>query len=216
MHAIDENTGAVVISFVAERLAAVRIKKPARPADASDGHASAGDEVDCLCCGTTFYRLKANQKFCSPRCRKQSHQVADRERNPKNSSCSPSVRRTNYIALRRARDLAEMLYSMPPGERLGFMKRLVDDARGGDAALRSILTNPHLLRASPADRHLFYRRCPASYVTISQAAHAYCKKTWGTGVVRVVRGMAEEPATGVLPHEASSSYVVEEKLGLAA
>ena len=86
---------------------------------------------------------------------------------------------------------------MPPAERLGFVKDLIDHARaGGDAQLRDILSNIKLLRPHPLeDRHLFHRRS-RSYLTIAQAASRYCRRFWKANLREVGYGRAPEPPTG--------------------
>ncbi len=150
----------------------------------------------CPACNETFNRKRSNQKFCSPKCRKNNYQLRDRKENPKNAQNSPDVKRTNMQQRERASYLAELFYSKPPSERLGFVKELVDAARNGDASLKSILTDPRLLRASPDEKRMFHRKAPQSYRTISQAANAYCKQFWGASVGPVVRGEVPEPPTG--------------------
>ena len=76
------------------------------------------------------------------------------------------------------------------------MASLIDAARTSDAQLRSILTDPLLLSASRETPGLFFRRCPSSYKTISQAADSYCRKFWGHGVRTVIYDRCPEPETG--------------------
>jgi len=153
-------------------------------------------EVTCPVCSDVFIPKRRDQKYCSPRCRTQKYQREDRGKNPKNAKVSPSVRKENHEQRQRARELAETLFGIPPCERLGFMKTLIDAARSHDADLRSIFTDPTLLMASPDEPRLFHRRCPWTYRTISQAGNAYCRKFWNASVSEVVRGNAPEPQTG--------------------
>ena len=150
----------------------------------------------CANCHQTFERRRKDQIYCGARCRKASHQKADRKLHPKNSKCSPTTWRKNMEFFDTAARLAEELYSKPPSERLGHMKDLVDRARAGNTKLREILTNPILLKPDRKSKRLFHRRCPVSYYTIAQAADRYCRKFWKSGVVKVVRGIAPEPPTG--------------------
>lgn len=156
--------------------------------------------VMCPVCSEMFEKKRSNQKYCSTRCRKQRHQVEDRNQNPKNSQYSNDVRWRNRRQRQRALELAATLYGMPPAERLGFMKQLIEAARFDDSDLKSIFTDPKLLRASPNEPSLFHRKCPGSYQTISQAGNSYCKQFWNASVTEVVRGNAPEPSTGeVMP-----------------
>lgn len=157
-----------------------------------------GSETGFVCpvCSENFIKKRSDQKYCTPRCRKQNYQTQDRKKNPKNAQCSPDVKEQNRKQRLRARELAATLFGMPPNERLGFMKKLIDAARSYDAKLRSIFTDPRLLTASYHEPWLFHRKCPASYPTISQAANAYCKHFWNASVTEVVKGRTPEPPTG--------------------
>ena len=92
--------------------------------------------------------------------------------------------------------MAATLYSLPPSERLGHMKVLIDEARAGNTQLREILSNHKLLHPDPfGDVWLFYRRS-RSYCTIAQAANNYCKRYWKANVSDVVYCRCKEPETG--------------------
>ena len=134
---------------------------------------------------------RPNKIYCSSNCRKRANEFT------RNSFCSVTKRRENAEFFDRAKRLAEELYTIPPSERLGFMKKLIDHARkGGDAQLRDILSNYKLLRPHPLeDRHLFYRRKP-HHLTIAQVTARYCKKFWKADVREVVYGRAPQPPTG--------------------
>jgi hypothetical protein len=93
-------------------------------------------------------------------------------------------------------ELAAHLYGLPPHERLGFMKLLVDAARSFDCQLRSIFTDPKLLRPDRNEPWWFHRRSPRVYLTISQAAHRYCKKFLKAGIRKVLSPDFQEPETG--------------------
>lgn len=157
-----------------------------------------GSEIEVVCpiCCEQFKPKRNDQKYCSPRCRKQNYQRKDREKHPRNAQNNRDVKTENRRQRERAIDLAETLYELPPAYRLGFMKELIDAARSGDAKLKSIFTNPDLLNASRNEPWLFHRRCPASYLTISQAANQYCKRFWNSSVGPVVKGEVPEPPTG--------------------
>jgi hypothetical protein len=62
------------------------------------------------------------------------------------------------------------------------MKEIIERAANGEAGWRRILTDPTFLRASPEDKHLFHRRAPGAYKTISQAANAYTQKFFGVSI----------------------------------
>ena len=150
----------------------------------------------CAECDATFLQRNKNQKYCSSRCRKDRYQRADREKYPTNAATSPATARRQYEFYQRALDLAEQLYSLPPNQRLRFINSLVEAARTDDRVLANIFTNPKFLYPDLEEKWIFYRRCPRSYVTISQAANAYCHRFWGAPVTEVVRGSVPEPATG--------------------
>lgn len=76
------------------------------------------------------------------------------------------------------------------------MLGLIEQARSGNKKLREILANEYLLKAGRDKPHLFHRRSPAVYFTISQAADRYCRKFWGANVREVVYGISPEPPTG--------------------
>lgn len=150
------------------------------------------DQPQALCpsCQRPFRQRRGNQRFCSRPCQKNatrgSRKVAD----------SFEEKRRSHVHYNRAMWLAHDLYSTRPDQRLGLVASLIEAARTHDAQLRSILTDPTLLNASPDDPGLFFRRCPYTYKTISQAANAYCRKFWGHGVSDVIYKRCKEPDTG--------------------
>ena len=81
------------------------------------------------CNGAVFGRR--NKIFCSSNCRKRHSEPT------RNSYSSPTKRRENSEFFDRALRLAVELYALPPNQRLGFMKDLMDYARlGEDPQLR--------------------------------------------------------------------------------
>ena len=138
---------------------------------------SADAAITCPTCNIRFKPKRSNQKYCSRPCQK----------NATRGSRSVEAKVRNELHYCRALNLAELVYTAPIGERLGIMKTIVETAREHDAVLRNILTDPTLLGASPTDRHLFHRRSPGSYRTISQAADAYCRKFFGLSVKEYLR-----------------------------
>ena len=92
----------------------------------------------CPRCGAVVTG-RPNKIYCPANCRKRHREIK------RNSVLSMAKRRENTGLYDRAIRLTEMLYSIPPHERLGFMKDLIDRARlGGDAQLRDILSNQTL------------------------------------------------------------------------
>lgn len=149
----------------------------------------------CPVCGQGFAYRKS-KIYCSATCRKANHQKKDRQQTPANAANRRDVRNDQAEVFELAIRLAETLYSLPPGERLGHMEYLIQTARNEDQPrLRKILTMPKLIKPKPIDKHLFWQR-RTSYCTISQAANRYCLRYWNASVTDVVKGIAPEPPTG--------------------
>ena len=135
---------------------------------------------------------RRNKMYCSSNCRKRHKEIK------RNSFSSVSKRRENTEFFYRAVRLSEAYYTLPPAERLGFVKDLIDYARESkdDAQIRDILSNYKLLRPNPKeDLFLFYRGKP-HHLTIAQVTARYCKRFWKANVREVVYGRAPEPPTG--------------------
>ncbi len=140
----------------------------------------------CPGCGKTFTRKRTNQRYCTPPCQKST--TRHTFRGPRAGASSPEVQRRNIVHYTRARWLGHDLYLHKPSERLGFMATVVEAARARDGQLRSILTDPVLLKEQPrADGRM----------NIAKAANAYCRKFWGQGTRAVVHRNCPEPPTGV-------------------
>ena len=136
---------------------------------------------------------RPNKIFCTSNCRK-------RHSEPKrNSYSSPTKRRENQEFFDRALRLGEELYGIPPNQRLGFIKDLIDHARlGEDCQLQDILSNYKLLHPHPYhDTHLFPKHS-RSYCTIAQATSNYCKRFWKADVRLVVYNRVGYPYSGVV------------------
>ncbi|MDB4112057.1 hypothetical protein N9571_05845 [Yoonia sp.] len=138
---------------------------------------SADTAIICPTCKLRFEPKRSNHKYCTTSCQKNASRGSRKTEN----------KSRNELHYGRALDLAELIYASPPNKRLGIMKMILEAARGEDAALRNILRDPKLLGAAPTDKHLFYRRCPSSYRTISQAADAYCRKFFGLSVTAYLK-----------------------------
>ena len=136
---------------------------------------------------------RPDKTFCTSNCRKRHSEPT------RNSRSSPTKRRENREFFDRALRLSEELYSIPPNQRLGFMKDLIDHARlGEDRQIQDILTNYVLLHPNPyQDFHLFPKRS-RSYCTIAQAASNYCKRFWRKDVRLVVYNKVGYPYDGVV------------------
>ena len=144
----------------------------------------------CCVCGATIQSQRSTKKYCSANCRQKA------TRNQQNSASSKTKARTNAEFFDRAKRLAEELYTLPPEKRLGFMQRLIAEARAGNTKLREVLTNQELLRPNPIEeKHLFHRSEP-TFCTIAQAAQYYCKRYWRANVADVAYNRVEEPETG--------------------
>ncbi|SHK68958.1 hypothetical protein SAMN05444000_1721 [Shimia gijangensis] len=150
----------------------------------------------CPECGTAF-PYRSGKRFCSSSCRKAESQKRLRKANPVNAQSCPATRREQHEIYELAARMAETLYTMPPGQRLGYIEEIIQLARSGQCPrIRKILTMPALIRPDPTKKHLFYQG-RKSYCTISQAANRYCRASpWDAGIADVVRGKVPEPPTG--------------------
>lgn len=144
----------------------------------------------CEACCSPFERQRATKRFCSKVCQNNSQRGSRKVED----SLDEAQRSSRHYS--RAKWLAHDLYTSPPHMRLGFMAKIIEAARGRDAQLRSILTDPVLLSAGKEDRGLFHRKAPLTYKTISQAADAYCRRFWMHGVKDVIYKECPEPDTG--------------------
>lgn len=162
-----------------------------------EGSSSLPTHTLCPSCGNLF-PYRSNKTFCSANCRKAHSKRAERRSKPVNAANYRSKAEHQYRKFDLAMRMAERLYTMPPGQRLGYIEAIIQLARGGHAPLvRDILTTPQLLRPDPSDRFMFWRRAPKAYLTISQAANRYCLRSpWAASVDRVVTGKVPEPPTG--------------------
>ena len=155
------------------------------------------NQIFCAHCGDSFIRARKDKRFCRDTCRKLSSQRKCRLENPVNARNDRDARRCQLETFDLAFRMAERLYTMPPSDRLGYLKDIIDIARSGDSARTArVLTMPLLLRPDPTRTGLFWRRSPKAYLTIAQAANRYCLHFWNASVVDVVRGLAPEPPTG--------------------
>ena len=158
-------------------------------------------QSNCPQCGVSF-PFRSNKRFCSPTCRKLHSQRELRAKSPAIADNSRDIQREQMECFDLAMRMAEHLYTLPPAERFGYIKDIVDLGRSGECPrVRKILTFPNLLYPDPCRKHLFWRRCPSTHLTISQAADRYCRHFWKASVVDVVRGIAPEPPTGEIPDE---------------
>ena len=135
----------------------------------------------CLKCGKDFNPRRKDQKYCAKTCAKAA------TRNNSRGNRTREYKAMNEQHRATVRQLEAALYGAPPRERLGVMKRILECATGDDTCFKSadvkrVLTDPKLLRACPSEAHLFYRRAPGAYRTISQAANAYTQKFFGVSV----------------------------------
>ena len=152
------------------------------------------------------FPCRSNKKFCSAGCRKASSQRVRRQEQPVNAANSPTTKRDQREIFELAVRMAEALYTMPPGQRLGYIEEVVQLARSGQCPqLRKILTMPILIRPDPNKKYLFYRG-KTHFCTISQAADRYCRSSpWNAGVADVVRGNVPEPPTGEIIEEVAAA-----------
>lgn len=121
---------------------------------------------ECPGCGANFRPKRSNQKYCSPPCQKQA------SRNSSRGCRMTENRQRTELHNNRASTLTEMIYSVPPTERLGMMRYILSFVPN-DAGLRSILTDPERLKAQPR---------PDNRLNISKAANAYTQKFFGLSI----------------------------------
>lgn len=152
--------------------------------DNTDG----GGLATCPQCLSQF-PYRSNKKYCGATCRQYGN------RNKQNSQDSRDKARENYELFDTARLMADRLYDLPPFERLGHLKELIDEARGGNTKLRNLLSNYYLRHPNKSDEWL-HARGSRQYSTIAQAANAYCWEYWGTHVTDVAYNRCDEPETG--------------------
>lgn len=143
----------------------------------------------CEYCEKEFPYRK-NKRFCSENCRKYAN------RPTQNGQESPTKKRELIERYDLAILLGEQLYDLKPDQRLGFIKDLIDRARGGEKQLRHILSNPELRKIDPERENHKLPRKSKAYFTITQAASHYCKRFWKANVWEVVSGKVPEPETG--------------------
>ena len=129
-----------------------------------EGVPAANESIGLTCpsCSTIFIPKRTNQSFCSRPCQNNASRT---NRHIENMDLSMH----HYS---RANDLAEMVYSVAPSERLGVMKHILEYFPH-DAGLRRILSDPKLLRRPP---HKSGRK------NIAQAANAYVQKFFGISI----------------------------------
>ena len=146
--------------------------------------------AECPKCLTEFVPVRKGNKFCGGNCRKSF------SRPTQNSRDSPTKRRRNAEFFDNAQLMGNRLYSLPPQQRLGYIKDLIDGARAGNTQLRELLSNYKLLHPNPVSERWLFPRLSPSYRTIAQAAQGYCWMFWGSSVADVVYCRVPEPPTG--------------------
>jgi len=81
------------------------------------------------------YPYRKGTTYCRPTCRVYA------SRPKQNSEFSITKARQNALFFDKAKRIGDMLYDLPPFERLGFMKVMIDEARAGNTQLRELLSN---------------------------------------------------------------------------
>jgi hypothetical protein len=148
-----------------------------------------GGLTTCPQCLSSFPYRKG-KTYCRPTCRVYA------SRPKQNSEFSITKKRQNALFFDKARRIGNMLYDLPPFERLGFMKDMIDEARAGNTQLRELLSNYKLRHPHPVDEAWMFPRGNREYCTLAQAADRYCWRFWGTHVTDVVYCRCEEPDDG--------------------
>lgn len=127
--------------------------------------------MGCPECALQFTPKRSNQHYCSTPCQKKA------TRNSNRSDRSNENRQRTKRHYERSWRLTEMLYSVPPTERLGEMKRILSYVPV-DSGLRNILTDPALLKERP---------CANGTMNIAKAADAYVRMFFGVSISTYVR-----------------------------
>ena len=141
-------------------------------------------EITCENCGTIVVVRRKTRRFCSDRCRKDSHQRKSRAETPINASNSPSERYEQMREFELNMRLSEEYYSTPLKDRGNYLVGLIRWAVDHGGRVKRILTNKIWHEANPAvDRHMCWRNNP----TLAQQAHQLCRAAVGFGVSKVIK-----------------------------
>lgn len=143
----------------------------------TSGALSAPDPT-CPKCSRQFQPRRSNQRYCGRTCQKAatshsargSRQIENSQRN-----------RDHYV---RAAWLSYDVNRMPEAKRQALLCDQVASAKGGNARLRNILTDPKLLgadRASPIGK-LYPDSRDHAALNIAKLVHRYCRRRWGMGL----------------------------------
>jgi hypothetical protein len=148
--------------------------------------------ICCPVCSTEFVQARNSQKYCGKACQNNA------ARGPRNTAVSANTKTENRIHYTRAAWLCHDLYKLPPGDRLGAMRELIEVARERDSVLRRILSDPRLLGAPMGSSlgKLFPDNKNPEVKNIAKAADLYCRMFWGHGVGDVVYKCCSVPPTG--------------------
>lgn len=131
------------------------------------------ESSQCPGCGASFTPKRSNQAYCSRLCQRKA------SRNSARGNRSAENKQRSWKHYERAARLTEMIYSVPPHERLGMMQHILSFIPH-DAGLRNILTDPELHMKPPkAD----------SRKNVTKAADAYTKKFFGLSIRRYINAV---------------------------
>lgn len=127
----------------------------------------------CPACKQNFEPARSNQKFCSSKCRKNSHSRADRKANPRNSQSSPAKWRENMELFDRHRCLVELFNKQNTYHgRNNVIRQIIDAAESGHGQLRTIITS-QAFQSPEFNRGLLFFSIHKHSKTIAQLANTY-------------------------------------------
>jgi hypothetical protein len=152
----------------------------------------------CPQCGDLF-EYRSNKTFCSPKCRKAHSKLVLREGQTKTiNKTLPSEQRQNLELKHLNLVLCEKVYTMSPGERVGYVEDVLQMARHSEGGLlRHLLSNKKYQYPNREQTSLFFRRSPQSYKTFPQICNHYLLNSpWGCYLSDFLKGGIPEPSTG--------------------
>ena len=94
--------------------------------------------------------------------------------------------------------LCEKVYTMPPGERMGYVEGVLQVALHSEGGLlRHLLSNKRYQYPRPDEKRLFFRQSPQSYKTFPQICNHYLLNSpWNCYLTDFLKGNVPQPSTG--------------------
>lgn len=152
----------------------------------------------CPNCGVLF-TFRSNKKFCSSKCRKAHSKLVLREDQTKTINRTLPLERRQNLELKHLNlVLCEKVYTMPPGERVGYVEDVLQVAlHSNGGLLRHLLCNKKYQYPNREQTSLFFRRSPISYKTFPQICNHYLLNSpWNCYLSDFLKGEVPEPSTG--------------------